>query len=208
LQHGLLDTWTTVSTSLQSLSLPEARHLGLSEVQLPCVEEVNASHVDENDANNASADASIGSFSTNDKAPYTAQGEKDPEEETDKEADEASKGEANEASISLLPHAHTDNDLRAPPRPPALKAKGEADEASKGQKEADEASERVQQVKRDYRDGLLFYPRAPSPSFSAVRETLVSPGRLSRRMARVTSVPPSPQLTHSVTLVHPRVHIM
>jgi hypothetical protein len=58
------------------------------------------------------------------------------------------------------------------------------------------------------RDGLLFYPQAPSPSFSAVRETLVSPGRLSRRMARVTSVPPSPQLTHSVTLVHPRGHIM
>jgi hypothetical protein len=195
-----------VSTSLQSLSLPEASHLGLSEVQLPCVDELNASNVEnENDADNASADAFIGSFSTDDRG----QGQKDPKEETDKvqkEADEASKGEANEAlqtPTSSLPHVHTDNDLR-----PALKAKGVAEEASKAQKETDEASESVQQAKRDYRDGLLFYPQAPSPSFSAVRETLVSPGRLSRRMARVTSVPPSPQLTHSVTLVHPRVHIM
>ena len=89
---------------------------------------------------------------------------------------------------------HKDSDLRP------------ADESSKGQKEADEASERVLQVKRDYRDGLLCYPQARSPSFSAVRETLMSPGRFSRRMARVTSVPPSPQLTHSATLVHPRVH--
>ena len=119
-----------MSTSLQSLSLPEASHLRLSEVQLPCVEEVNASNVEnENDADNASADAFIGSFSTDDRG----QRQKDPEEETgkvQKEADEASKGEANEAlqaSISSLPHVNKDSDLRP------------ADEASKGQKEADEA---------------------------------------------------------------------
>ena len=70
-----------MSTSLQSLSLPEASHLGLSEVQLPFVEEVNASNVEnENDADNASTDAFIDSFSTVDRG----QGQKDPEEDTDK----------------------------------------------------------------------------------------------------------------------------
>ncbi len=52
---------------------------------------MNASKVEnENDADNASADAFIGSFSTDDRG----QGQKDPEEETEKapkEADEASK---------------------------------------------------------------------------------------------------------------------